>query len=98
MKKTFVPLVQITQDDGIPPGAEAGIIEAVTRPCAAASGKDPSRSWMTITQLPGTHGVSAAHRCPNKTGGRPDERSSAPAVPPPSIACPSSEPRAGPRP
>ncbi|WP_199844377.1 tautomerase family protein [Streptomyces sp. RTd22] len=54
-KKTLAPLIQITQDDVVPPGAEAGIIEAVTRAYAAASSKDPSRIWVTITQLPGTH-------------------------------------------
>lgn len=50
-----VPLIQISQTAGLSAERTRAVIEAVTAAYADASGKDPAKVWVTITEVPGEH-------------------------------------------
>ncbi|WP_345345789.1 tautomerase family protein [Rhodococcus olei] len=48
-----MPLIQISQTTGLSAERKRAVIEAVTAAYAEASGKDPAKVWVTITDVPG---------------------------------------------
>ncbi len=48
-----MPMIQISQTPGLTAERKRAVIEGVTRAYAEASGKDPAKVWVTITEVPG---------------------------------------------
>ncbi|MCQ4119123.1 2-hydroxymuconate tautomerase family protein [Rhodococcus sp. FXJ9.536] len=47
-----MPLIQISQTTGLTTEQKRATIEAVTKAYAEATGKDPAKVWVTITDVP----------------------------------------------
>nr|WP_274542823.1 2-hydroxymuconate tautomerase family protein [Rhodococcus opacus] len=47
-----MPLIQISQTPGLTAEQKRATIEAVTQAYADATGKDPAKVWVTITEVP----------------------------------------------
>lgn len=48
-----MPLIQISQTPGLTAEQKRAVVAAVTSAYAEASGKDPAKVWVTITEVPG---------------------------------------------
>ncbi|NLG55447.1 MAG: 2-hydroxymuconate tautomerase family protein [Rhodococcus sp.] len=47
-----MPLIQISQTPGLTDEQKRAVIESVTRAYADATGKDASKVWVTLTDVP----------------------------------------------
>lgn len=47
-----MPLIRITQVEGMSDAVKADVIAAVTRAYAESSGKDAAKVWVTVTDVP----------------------------------------------
>ncbi|QNG18584.1 4-oxalocrotonate tautomerase family protein [Rhodococcus triatomae] len=47
-----MPLIQISQTPGLSTAQKRAVIEGVTRAYADATGKDPAKVWVTLTDVP----------------------------------------------